>query len=112
MFQHYRSVSSTFTSATLSLSHSGQCPSLSLSVALRSLSPKLTPTLAVCMGKCVYRYSPLLRWYGFLSSQFHKQNFLLLQGFFFDLFLLDDLERSFFSGTYFACEDEFSNAND
>lgn len=63
------------------------------------------------MSKCVYRYSPLLRWYGFLSSQFHKQNFLLLQGFF-DLFFCWVMERSFFSGTYFACEDEFSNAND
>lgn len=109
MFQHYRSVSSTFTSAR-TLSHSGQCPSLSLSVALRSLSPELTPTLAVCMGKCVYRYSPLLRWYGFLGSQFHKQNFLLLQGFF-DFFVAIWRE-AFFSGTYFACEDEFSNAND
>lgn len=64
-------------------------------------------------GSCVYRYSPLffaLVWVQLDVSSINKTFFFSKASWTF--FFVGDLERSFFSGTYFACEDGFSKRLD
>lgn len=110
MFQHYRSVSSTFTSATNSLTLGTMSFSQSLCCAQISLS-RVNPYFSyVWVSACIVIH-PFCAGMGFsVHSSINKTFFFSKASSTF--FFCWVMERSFFSGTYFACEDEFSNAND
>lgn len=114
MFQHYKSVFqlSPPRAPSISLSHTRDNVLLSVSTslgrALRSLAVNLNGlAVCVCTGRAcivIHPFSALVWVQPDVSSInktffFSKASWTLFFG---------DLERSFFSGTYFACEDGFS----
>lgn len=98
---HLRARPLSHTLGTMSFSQS-----LSLGRALRSLVVNLNG-LAVCeYGSCIviHPFSALV-WVQLDVSSINKTFFFSKASW---AFFFGDLERSFFSGTYFACEDGFS----